>query len=197
MKLILFQASHSTTKECGPNEEISPCSGPCTNRTCKNLNPPIVCPTICATGVCDCKMGFRRLDSGECVPENECPNFCDRPNEVRYDCYKECEPRTCPNVTENKNATCTCQSGKCDCINGFLRNICGICVEVSQCSTGCSCSSTESVQCVNSCTKKTCEDVVSGVQKKCTTQYCSKTCECLEDFARLNGECVPNAQCCY
>lgn len=186
-------------KQCGPNEEISPCAGPCTDRTCENLNPPIVCPAICAVGQCDCKEGYRRLKSGECVLESKCPNFCARLNEVKYDCYKECAPRTCPNVTQTVNGTCTskCQSGVCDCINGHSRNYCGVCIPSSQCSNGCSCASNESVQCVNSCSKKTCESVLSGVQKKCSTLYCSKTCECLVGFARLDGECVPEEACCF
>lgn len=184
------------------NEAISPCYGPCTTRTCANLNPRpnprVMCPHICIANQCDCKDGYRRLESGECVPENKCPNWCDRPNEVKYDCYNECSPRTCPNVTQPENRACTlqCEIGVCDCINNYFRNECGVCVPEDQCSASCSCKSdNEEIKCINSCSASTCEHVTSGILRKCAS-YCSRTCECNEGYARdAGGCCIPESEC--
>lgn len=151
-------------------------------------------------GECDCKQGYRRLDSGKCVRESKCPNYCSQPNEVKYDCFKECAPRTCPNVTQTKNGTCEleCQSGVCDCINGYLRNECGVCVPEAQCSDGCKCESkTEKIECINSCNASKCERITSRILYACPTDYCSKTCECIDGYARdAAGHCIPTTKCC-
>lgn len=177
------------------------CYNPCGAKTCDNLDPPPgrICTALCETNKCDCKDGYRRLN-GTCIPETQCPQYCPGQNEVKVSCYNEClNTRACPGVV-GPDQTCTnqtCTVG-CDCRSGYNRNECGICVPEAECSTGCSCPSNESVQCVNSCSKNTCEIVVSGVLRKCAG-YCSKTCECDEGFARLNGnfgECVPEKECC-
>lgn len=184
----LFHAAQSTSNPCGRYEEISQCGGPCTNRTCANLNPrpnpQLTCPHICIRGECDCIAGYRRLESGECVPENKCPNWCDRAFEVKYECYNEC-------------SALECKIGECDCINGYLRNQCGVCVPMAQCSAGCTCKSDlEEIKCINSCSASTCEHVTSGVLRNCLS-YCSKTCECKKDYARdAYGYCIPEVECC-
>lgn len=204
MAYFIFSAPrHSSGNDCPKNEEQVGCWNACTERTCENFNPPVdrVCNRACQVGVCDCIEGYRRLN-GTCVPEWECPQWCPGLNEAVSDCYNECvNDRACPGVRGNTTQICSlaCQLGKCDCKNGYMRNKCGICVLAAQCADSnlsCSCPENESIQCVNSCTAKTCNDVTSGANTDCAS-YCSYTCDCVKDFYRLYSDCVPRQECCF
>lgn len=161
-----------------------------------------VCADYCEEGQCQCKAGYYGLftDPTECVPRNQCPNICpDKKNEVMYSCYDQCAPLVCPNVTQfaGPNCTSTCQSGVCDCIFGYSRNECGICVLAADCMKECTCPENESVQCVNPCSRSTCKKYVLNIKPKCLDD-CMKACDCKPKYARVNStqKCVKKTDCC-
>lgn len=185
--------------QCKLHEVEVECFKNCTSRTCANLNPPQICSELCVAKKCDCKNGYRRLESGECVPEDQCPNYCSAPNEVMSECYSECSPRTCPNVTGPEPRVCTlqCQIGVCDCKNGYWRNKCGVCVPEALCSQDCSCPcNNQEIKCVNSCNSTTCDNL--RPHKKSCPNFCSYRCECAKGYARDTDidYCVPKTDCC-
>jgi len=115
-------ASH---QECSQNEVWIACGG------CDSCAPQN-CPTVC-TEQCECKDGYLRHSSGDCVPEGspECveekkltwtvlPGDKCSQNEVWSNCggCNSCAPQNCPTV-------CTEQ---CECKDGYLRHSSGDCV---------------------------------------------------------------------
>lgn len=121
-------------------------------------------------------------------------------NEKIVDCYNSCSPRTCPNAIHDSGIVCPaiCETDKCDCNDGYLRNKCGLCVPEADCLHSCACKSreTEEMRCVNECSVRSCSNIVSDVEPNCSTHFCTDICDCKLGYARKwTGECVLEQQC--
>lgn len=192
----------SPSSNCPPFEAVHDCYNPCFALTCDNLdpNPNIFCTLECRIQ-CDCIEGYRRLPStGRCVPVEQCPNYCGV-NQVKVNCYTNCsDSRHCPGTVDpapaDGSCTLACNKGDCECVNGYVRNRCGVCVLDTECSNPCSCNKRrEKPDCMNSCSARTCEHATSGILRKCVSN-CSYTCECELGFVRDNyGNCVTVDEC--
>ncbi|KAL6744328.1 hypothetical protein Aduo_017276 [Ancylostoma duodenale] len=138
--------------QCGPNEERKACGATCEPTCAKPFPDTRNCPNICLPNVCQCRNGYIRDSSNNCIPRSACPPqrpnrpgggiggiggagggggapmMCG-PHERWMDC-STCEP-TCANM----NPVCgfSCQPPKCQCVPGFFRNNRAECVTQAQC----------------------------------------------------------------
>lgn len=142
-KQIVCKLAHEEYSQCGAH--------PNCQRTCDNLDGPLICPKICMPG-CVCEEGYVKNSDGLCVKPEECPvvtrkcslislifffnlNFtatCLKAFEYYTDCGTAC-PITCENK-DNPPLFCTanCVVG-CFCEDGYVRNSDGECVLPTNC----------------------------------------------------------------
>lgn len=120
------------------------------------------------------------------------------------DCFSPCSPRTCPNAIHSYHGNpplcpMMCETGVCDCQEGFLRNKCGVCVPEVYCSMSCECKDEEKEEkrCVENCATRTCEHILSNKPREmCQSNFCTDRCECKPGFARDRfDECVEIDHC--
>lgn len=122
-------------------------------------------------------------------------------HELVVDCYSACSPRTCPDAINYPNGMvcpAICETDRCDCENGYLRNKCGVCTPAEFCSQSCECKSMEAEErrCVNDCSVRSCGNILSKTERNCTTDFCAEQCDCIEGYARNRfGECVVEERC--
>ncbi|VDL74681.1 unnamed protein product [Nippostrongylus brasiliensis] len=124
----------SCLETCGKNEQYNECGSAC-EPSCKNPKPEI-CTLQCVIG-CQCKSGFFRDDSGQCVAKCSSTGGaggCSGPNEEKKSCGTACEP-TC----SEPNPVCTrqCVVDVCQCKQAFIRDKKGgACISVDDCPKG-------------------------------------------------------------
>ncbi|XP_055677618.1 zonadhesin-like [Lutzomyia longipalpis] len=163
-----------TTCPCQQNEEYvygNTCAEDCSSGPddCKDAE--------CYRG-CFCQEGYRRIN-GLCVPDNECS--CPKNEEYTWgsDCLDDCytPPEKCLSELIYK---------RCSCKRGFKR-INGKCVP----DAFCKCKKNEVYKAGTDC-----EELCSyGGSVDCSQAVCYKGCFCDNGFVRINGKCVPGAEC--
>ncbi|CAG9122583.1 unnamed protein product [Plutella xylostella] len=188
------KGAQSVSQCPGINEEPTtcvPCDEYCRYRLKKS---DIACSSVCNAG-CRCVDGFYRLDSGECVPVDQCsPPQCYE-NEYHDTCGPYCE-ESCATM----NNTCqVCLSGcveGCFCQPGFIRDRYGLnCVTPDQCPQP-ECDRFEHFEtCPNICPLETCRAKLERAE--CSSlQCCEPQCRCDEGYLRNDsGECIPEEYC--
>lgn len=207
---------HSKTPKCfGPNETPDGCFDSDTELTCSNLDQRserMPSKGLCILGKCHCADGFVRNKCGECVDVKDCDRECGKkeveltqcsgPNESPVECYKQSSAKQCSTAGTSTPyfKSEKCEKGKCDCIEGYLRNKNGVCVPEEdcnldipeKCSNPCT-KNNEIYRCLNGCLKRTCENI--GIKALCLDQ-CIGGCDCVEGYRRDDGdECIPEKEC--
>lgn len=145
---------------CIKDQVVTDCYNSCSEYTCENLkkNGTQICLHLCQPDVCVCKEGLYRNECNECVTEAQCialctknePMQCSNQFEIVYGCFDPATAHVCPYVgfsrlrdvffaliSPNPTRTKLCVPNVCDCIDGYLRNVCGQCVLPEDCPKNC------------------------------------------------------------
>lgn len=124
----MFCSFFTGSDKCGENEVYTTCGTSCPE-TCSFK--PQICNYLCNEG-CFCKDGFVRDSNGACISRELCEK-CPKANQIYKDCGSAC-PLTCKNMNDQSLIMCiqVCRSG-CFCIDGFVLNEKGECVNPKQC----------------------------------------------------------------
>lgn len=183
-------------------------------------NPPKNFKHECQPNRCVCKKGLYLNEYNECVIRERCKKMnepkdfirCTGENEVVIGCYDESKARVCPcgnstkrNVFPKKyKSRNQCILNKCDCVDDFLRNICGKCIPEKKCHEKCTvnindpCSGPNEVRVkfYQECKARKCSNLNS---MKCTGEAAKiqrNVCECDNGYWRDGcDQCVPESQC--
>ncbi|XP_047985282.1 zonadhesin-like isoform X2 [Leguminivora glycinivorella] len=188
------------TKQCkGAHEIYIDCpAGQCNAKTCDDLVNPPGCPRIkppCPGG-CVCEDGYLRDSNGKCIPKEQCPSLqCKKKNERWSNCLiGECVPKTCEEVgypVACPDIIGPCAGG-CTCIEGFVRNCKGECIDMKSCPTP-QCGANEQYYCGTSCPEASC---VNPMPPTCVNKKCKLGCFCKKGFVRnYNNTCIPVNKC--
>ncbi|XP_063800004.1 epidermal growth factor-like protein [Pseudophryne corroboree] len=124
------------------------------------------------------------------------PGSCTGANEE----YKEC-PSNCPLTCENRDKGIVCTQecrlpGKCQCMQGYVRNSEGTCVDPKQCPPKQTCpgANEEYKECPSNC-PLTCENWDKEIACTLQCRYPGE-CQCKEGYVRNSeGTCVDPKQC--
>jgi Trypsin Inhibitor like cysteine rich domain len=114
---------------CGKNAAYVQCPNPCPGGTCgqPEFSP---CKRACINWGCQCKKGFVRDATYNCMKFSECPkNTCKDQNEIYNECGTACPP-TCANL--QPICVFTCNRG-CFCRPGYVRDSNGVCIPLANC----------------------------------------------------------------
>ncbi|XP_061708716.1 zonadhesin-like isoform X1 [Cydia pomonella] len=195
------------TKQCKGSYEIYiDCpAGQCKAKTCDDLVNPPGCPRIkppCPGG-CVCKHGYLRDKSGNCIPKEQCPCLqCKKKNERWSNCViGECVPRTCEDVgypVSCPDIIGPCAGG-CTCIEGFVRNCTGDCIDMKNCPS-CGGDPNAVSGCGNTC-GNTCARLYTNNSDLICPEYCEYNgCDCKPGYRLLTNnteskKCVPEKEC--
>lgn len=184
-------------------------------RTCKNKGNRI-CPLYCGVNeVCDCTDGYRRNDCGKCVKEKKCDTpctnstllYCFGPNETADGCFYRHREQNCGNYDKKPKPISSndlCVLGECHCIDGYVRNECGICVHPKHCRYKCKkpnprlCSdpNEEPIKCYKKSTAKRCYGRKYTKKEKKREKCRKHKCDCRDGFFRNKcGKCVRWDEC--
>lgn len=203
----------------GKHMELVGCLYERDRRTCKKLlsrkkSRKSKRKDLCKINQCNCKEGFYLSKYKVCVTASECKknkkprrsDGCPGPNEVRVKRWRRIDENSCYNrlVKRHKRNKKNKKIYKniCVCVVGYLRDLCGRCVEPSQCFSGapCECSfpcgSNETWAFHNECNAKRCPKP----RYLSPTEACRKDgnygCDCREGYARSpDGQCVLLEDC--
>ncbi|XP_063549068.1 zonadhesin-like [Cydia strobilella] len=198
------------TKQCkGSHEIYIDCpAGQCKAKTCDDLVNPPGCPRIkppCPGG-CVCEDGYFRDKSGKCIPKEQCPSLqCKKKNERWSNCViGECVPRACEDVgypVACPDIIGPCAGG-CTCIEGFVKNSKGDCIDMKDCPS-CGGDPNAVSGCGNPC-GKTCASLYANNSDLICPQYCEYNgCDCKSGYRLLTDstdsteskKCVPESEC--
>ncbi|XP_041976212.1 zonadhesin-like isoform X2 [Aricia agestis] len=183
-----------------PNEEWG-CQNACPPRVCESIGKNIKCPIVAQVCIpaCNCKRGFFRNRSGDCVSKQQClePPKCGK-NEV-YAKAVSCPPQTCLSRLAlincpPQNATSIAKY-ECRCKPGFLRNEIDECIPADKCS---SCNGKNEIYARSvSCPPQTCISItaryICSEFKPPTTEF---ECRCRPGFFRNKiNECISTEEC--
>ncbi|XP_063616779.1 zonadhesin-like isoform X2 [Cydia splendana] len=197
-------------KQCKGSHEIyilCP-AGQCNAKTCDDLVNPPGCPRIkppCPGG-CICEDGYLRDKYGKCIPKEQCPSLqCKKKNERWSNCVLgECVPRDCEDVgypVPCPDIIGPCAGG-CTCIEGFVRNCEGECIDMKDCPC-CGGDPNAVSGCGNPC-GKTCASLYANNSDLICPQYCEYNgCDCKPGYRLLTDstdgteskKCVPESEC--
>lgn len=189
----------------------------------------------CSKKKCQCKFPLYLNDCNECVPQDKCNESCEMPkikctgkNEELVPCLKPGKAKLCkrakppysnscqpdnpwdtqwwaPTFPESENTKAVCIINACDCIKGFLRNECGICVKKSDCNNPCrrqpcdKCSDPNAIRYKrwSECEKRSCENPTDYSScDKYTDKIYRNFCDCKPGYLRNScGRCIPKDDC--
>lgn len=196
----------------------------CYENTCANVrNPPKYCTKSKHQRHCVCRKHLYRNEHDECVPIEQCRNVsepreflrCPGQNEELIGCYDEANARICPEKGCSKQdnifrkppkSSHKCILNKCDCIEGFLRNIYGNCVPEKDChnkykvkaSDPCPGLNEVRVKHIKKCDIQKCANL-RHKKRKCRgdgARYLYNICICAKGYWRDDcGRCIPKNQC--
>lgn len=177
--------------ECGSCEtcgEDGFCVSRCTDDTycfeerCVECDPETPCPDgkVCKSGRCVCPQNKPYLVNGKCLeciedaPCKECVNGVF----VNKDCIGVCDPAQDKCVECLQSGDCDgdnecCVGKSCNCCEGYVRDVNGICVPKPECDENTHCGPCQT------CQQGNCEQVVCPPGKICLgTAGCVEECEC-------------------
>ncbi|CAH2992094.1 unnamed protein product [Chilo suppressalis] len=197
---------NTTQPICPQNEVYSNCSnGLCQLKLCTQYGSPK--PYCLRFNVSNCKGGcicqnkYLRNPQGVCVPQEQCPKYLCKDNEVYSNCTNGgCDARNCSQLGSPvpcvKLDPADCIRG-CVCVKGFLRSKNGTCIPSENCPIVCKTNEVYS-NCTNGgCQAKRCSQL--GYQIPCVdynSASCIKGCACIDDYVRNDkGVCIPIDQC--
>ncbi|XP_077288557.1 zonadhesin-like [Arctopsyche grandis] len=180
----------------GANEVATTCGQDGCQPSCTNYIVPSTCVPVCNTAGCICATGFVRNSMGACVPMSQCPlPTCSGANEVATTCGQDgCQP-SCTNYIVPSTCVPVCNTAGCICATGFVRNLMGACVPMSQCPLpSCSGSNEVATTCGQDGCQPSCTNYI--VPSTCVPVCNTAGCICATGFVRnLMGACVPMSQC--
>uniref|UniRef100_A0A1B0CYU9 TIL domain-containing protein n=1 Tax=Phlebotomus papatasi TaxID=29031 RepID=A0A1B0CYU9_PHLPP len=167
----------SSCKTCPDYETYLKCGNSCMESCYEDSSK---CRT-CERSGCFCIDGYSRIN-GVCRPDKECPNKQCPAFEVYLECGSSCQD----NCDKSQVCADVCVPG-CYCAPGYAR-VDGKCVPRKKCPAQCP-ENEHYLSCGNNCI-----DHCDRDRLDCPPD-CIPGCYCNNDYARINGKCVPRKQC--
>lgn len=219
-------------KDMEPKSCVNDCNAR-TCDSLKKTSKSQKCSENCYRDRCDCKNGLYLNSCNVCVPESRCgepckgtPIVCPGQNELLIPCFDPGFARKCWNSANETSCTPNsprdvdlydtfdakawwpegkCIMNVCDCLPGYYRNKCGICVDWHACDNPCVPKANQPCSDPNEkrypqwreCEERTCVNLKYPMARDAqTSQLYENKCDCKPTYYRDNcGRCVPKAEC--